>query len=434
MEPITIGLIGIGILFIILMLRMPIGFGMALVGFVGFWYLSNFDAALSLLKLVPFRTFSSYDLSVIPLFVLMGELCYFSGLSKNLYDTVHHWLGHLPGGLAMATVGACAGFAAISGSSMATAATMGTVALPEMKRYKYDDGLATGCVAAGGTIGILIPPSVIMIVYGVITEQSIGRLFLAGFIPGILQALLYMLVIFVICKRNPLAGPRGPQTSLREKLSSLKETWVVAFLFVLVIGGIYAGIFSPTEAAGVGAFGAFVFALARRRLTWGSLKESLSVTGKTTAMIFIVILGAMVLGYFLAKSRLPFDLASIIAALPISKNAILGLVLFIYLALGCIMDSMAIVLLITPIFFPLVNTLGFDPILFGILVTRVTEVGLITPPVGLNVYVIAGIARDVPMNTIFKGIGMFLIADIVHIILLASIPAITLFLPTLMRG
>ncbi|MBN1376505.1 MAG: TRAP transporter large permease subunit [Dehalococcoidia bacterium] len=433
MEPITIGFIGIIILFIVLMLRMPIGFGMALVGFVGFWYLSNFDAAVSMIKLVPFRTFSSYDLSVIPLFVLMGELCFFSGLSKALYDTVHNWLGHLPGGLAMATVGACAGFAAISGSSMATAATMGTVALPEMKRYKYDDGLATGCVAAGGTIGILIPPSVIMIVYGVITEQSIGKLFLAGFLPGILQAILYMAVIFIICKKNPLAGPRGPQTTFIEKIVSLKETWVVAFLFVLVIGGIYGGLFSPTEAAGVGAFGAFVFALARKRLTWKSLKESLSVTGKTTAMIFTVILGAMILGYFLAKSRLPFELASMIAALPISKNAILALVLFIYLALGCIMDSMAIVLLITPIFFPLIQQLGFDPILFGILVTRVTEVGLITPPVGLNVYVIAGIAKDVPMNTIFKGIGSFLIADIVHIALLASIPAITLFLPTLMR-
>lgn len=433
MTPLAVGFIGIGILFILLFSRMPIGFVMALVGFAGFAYLTGFDAALGILRIVPYRTFSDYGLSVIPLFILMGSFCFYAGLSKDLYDTVHKWIGQLRGGLAMATVGACAGFAAISGSSLATAATMGTVALPEMKRHKYDDRLATGAVAAGGTIGILIPPSVALILYGVITEQSIGKLFLAGFIPGILEAVFYIVTIYILCKRNPLMGPPGPRTSLVQKITSLKDTWIVLALFVLVIGGIYMGVFSPTEAAGVGAFGAFLFGLARRRLGWRAIKDSLMETGKTTAMVFIILLGAMILGYFLAVSRLPFEMATIIGGLEVNRYIILGIILIFYIVLGAVMDSLAMMLLTVPIFFPLVMALGFDPIWFGIIIVRTMEIGLITPPVGLNVYIIKGVAKDVPMQTIFRGIVPFLIADLFHVALLVAVPQLSLFLPGFMK-
>lgn len=433
MTSLTVGFIGIGVLFILLFSRMPIGFVMALVGFGGFAYLTGFDAALGILRIVPYRTFSDYGLSVIPLFILMGSFCFYAGLSKDLYDTVHKWIGQLRGGLAMATVGACAGFAAISGSSLATAATMGTVALPEMKRYKYDDRLATGAVAAGGTIGILIPPSIGLILYGVITEQSIGKLFLAGFIPGVLEAVFYMVTIYILCKRNPLMGPPGPGTSLMQKITSLKDTWIVLALFVLVIGGIYMGVFSPTEAAGVGAFGAFLFGLARRKLGWQAFKGSLAETGKTTAMVFIILLGAIILGYFLAVSRLPFELATIIGDLTVNRYVILGIILVFYILLGAVMDSLAMMLLTVPIFFPLVMALGFDPIWFGIIIVRTMEIGLITPPVGLNVYVIKGVAKDVPMQTIFRGIIPFLMADIAHVALLVAVPQISLFLPGFMK-
>jgi C4-dicarboxylate transporter DctM subunit len=431
-TPLEVGGIGVVVLLILLFSRMPIGFVMALVGFAGFAYLSGFEGGLGVLRTVVYSTFASYDLSVIPLFLLMGSFCYYAGLSKDLYEMVHSWLGRLRGGLAIATVGACAGFAAISGSSLATAATMGTVALPEMKRFHYDDRLATGAVAAGGTIGILIPPSVILILYGVITEQSIGKLFLAGFIPGVLEAVFYIVTIYILCWRNPAMGPPGPGTNLREKVRTLKNTWIVLALFVLVIGGIY-GIFSPTEAAGVGAFGAFIFGLARRRLGWNAFKESLVGTGKTTAMIFVIILGAMILGYFLAVSRIPFAVADRVGSMAVSRYIVLVIVLLVYLVLGCIMDSMAIMLLITPIFFPLITSLNFNPIWFGIMITRVTEIGLITPPVGLNVYVIRGVARDVPMQTIFRGIVPFLIADICEVILLIAFPQLSLFLPGFMK-
>lgn len=433
MTPLTIGIIGICVLVFFLFSRMSIGLAMGLVGFAGFAYLAGFRGGLGVLRTVVYSTFASYDLSVIPLFILMGSFCFYAGLSKDLYDAVHSWLGQLRGGLAMATVGACAGFAAICGSSLATAATMGTVALPEMKRYKYDPRLATGAVAAGGSIGILIPPSVILILYGIITEQSIGKLFLAGFIPGVLQALFYMVVIYILCKASPHLGPPGPRTSLLDKVAALKNSWIVLALFIVVIGGIYLGVFSPTEAAGVGAFGAFVFGLARRRLGWRLLKESLADTGKTTAMIFVIMLGAMILGYFLAISRLPFVLAHWVSALPLNRYVILMCILFVYLVLGCIMDSMAIMLLVTPIFFPIVTSLGFDAIWFGILVTRLTEMGLITPPVGLNVYVIHGVARGVPMQDIFRGIIPFLLSDVFHVALLISIPQLSLFLPSLMK-
>ncbi|MFC1860771.1 TRAP transporter large permease [Chloroflexota bacterium] len=433
MNPLIVGLIGFGILFVLMFIGMPIAIAMGLVGFAGFVYLRDFESGLGLLTQVPYSTFASHPLSVVPLFILMGAFCFHAGLSKDLYDTVHNWIGHFRGGLAMATVGACAGFAAVSGSSLATAATMGTVALPEMRRYKYDPALATGAVAAGGTIGILIPPSVILIIYGIITEQSIGRLFLAGFIPGVLEAVFYIITIYILCKHNPLLGPPGPTTSFKEKIFSLKNTWIVLLLFVVVLGGLYLGVFTPTEAGGVGAFGAFVFALARRKLNWQTFNESIREATKNTAMIFLILLGAMILGYFLAISRLPFELAGIISGLEVNKYIILGLILLVYLFLGCLMSAMAMILLTVPIFFPIVTAIGFDPIWFGIVIVRVVEIASITPPVGMNVFVIKGVAKDVSMYTIFRGIIPFFIADVCHVIMLITVPQVCLFLPGLMR-
>lgn len=433
MTPFVIGLIGIGILLLALFSGLSIGVCMMLIGFLGMGCISGWGPALGLLKTVPYSTITDYGLSVIPLFVLMGQFCFFAGMTKDLYETFHSWLGHMRGGLAMATVGACAGFAAVSGSAIATAATMATVTLPEMKRYKYDPALATGCVAAGGSIGIMIPPSVIFIVYGIITEQSIGKLFLAGFIPGVLEALFYMAVIYVLCKRNPVIGPPGPKTSFRHKIATLKNTWIVLVLFLVVIGGIYLGVFSPTEAAGVGAFGAFIFALCRRRLSLEAFKLSLVETVKTSAMIFVIIIGAMILGYFLAVTRIPFELAGFITGLQVNRYITLGLILLIYLFLGCIMDALAMILLTVPIFFPLVMALGFDPIWFGVIIIRVFEIGIITPPVGMNVFVIKGVAPDIPLDTIFKGIIPFLIADVCLVALLIAVPQLSLYLPSFMK-
>jgi tripartite ATP-independent transporter DctM subunit len=432
-TPTLTGFVGIGILLIILFSRMPIGFGMGLIGFLGFAYLVGFGPALGLLKTVPYSTFSSHSLSVIPLFILMGAFAFSAGLSRDLYQAAYKWLGHLRGGLAMATVGACACFAAISGSSMATAATMGTVALPEMKKYNYDPALATGAVAAGGSMGILIPPSVILIIYGIITEQSIGKLFLAGFIPGVMEAVFYMLVIAIMTRFKPQLGPRGPQTDIFEKLKALARTWEVLTLFIVVIGGIYVGIFTPTEAAGIGAFGAFIFAVGKKRLTWTAFKGSLSSSIRTSVMVFTIILGAMLLGYFLTVTRIPFDLAGYVSGLELNRYVILILILVTFIVLGCVIETMAIILLTVPIFFPLILQMGFDPIWFGILVVRATEIGLLTPPVGLNVFVIKGVAPDVPIGTIFRGILPFLIADLCHVAVLIAFPQLTLFLPGMMR-
>jgi tripartite ATP-independent transporter DctM subunit len=432
MTPLTTGFIGIGILFIFLFLGMPIGIAMGMVGFAGFAFLRGLDSALGVLTTVPYRTFASYDFSVVPLFILMGAFCFHAGLSKDLYNTVYRWLGHFRGGLALATVGACAGFAAVSGSSTATAATMGVVALPEMKRYGYDPALATGSVAAGGTIGILIPPSVGLIVYGIIAEQSIGRLFLAGFIPGVLEAVFYLITIFIICKLNPRLGPPASISSWRERIVSLKNTWIILLLFILVLGGIYFGIFTPTEAAGVGAFGAFLSALLRGKLNRQAFRDSLFETLRNTAMILIIVLGALILGYFLAISRVPFTIADTIVGLEINRYIMLIFILVFLLFLGTVIDAPAMILLITPIFYPVAEKLGFDPIWFGIIIVRMCEMALITPPVGLNVFVIKGVAPDVPMYTIFRGIVPFLMADVCHIALLIAVPQLSLFLPSLM--
>ncbi len=436
MEPVIIGYIGIGVLILLLFSGLHIGITMGLIGFAGLAYLVGWEGALGILTTVPYSSWSSFDLSVVPLFILMGEFCFRGNLSKDLFASAYKFLGSLKGGLAMATIGACGAFAAVSGSSVATAATMATVVLPEMKKYRYNDGLATGTLAAGGTLGILIPPSIYLIIYGMLTEQSIGKLFLAGIIPGIFQALLFIAVIGFICYRNPSIGPAGPRASWKDKITSLKGVWIVVLLFLLVIGGINLGWFSPTEGAGIGAAGAFLFALARRRMGKTQIKDSLVETIKTSGMIFFILLGAMILGYFFAVTRLPNEISTAVASLNVSPYLIWFIIVLIYLFLGCVMDSMAMILLTVPILYPVMcgpSGLGFDPIWFGIMIVIIIEMGLITPPVGINVFVIKGMAPTVPTTTIFRGILPFVLMMIIEIVILTAIPGIVTWLPDLLR-
>jgi tripartite ATP-independent transporter DctM subunit len=426
------GIIGIVLLILLLFSSMPIGPVMGLIGFVGFSYLVNPDASLAILGTSPYRTASSHAMSTIPLFVLMGLLCFHAELSKDIYTTIRNWVGRLPGGLAMSTVGGCAGFAAVSGSSMATAITMGTIALPEMRRYKYDDGLACGCVAAGGSIGILIPPSIAFIIYAGLTEESIGKLFMAGFIPGVMEAVFYMLTIYIMCKIKPELGPPGPSSTLREKILSLKDTWGILVLFFLVMGGIYGGIFTPTEAAGVGAIGALLLGFLKRKLSREKILNALADSTRNTAMLLLMLIGADIFSYFLTMTQIPFMLSDFVVSLPVPAAVTLWAILFVYIVLGCIMPIIPAIVLTIPIFLPVVTGLGYDPIWFGVIVVTMAEMGQITPPVGINVFALAGVAKEVPLGTIFKGIFPFLIADIIRIALVFFIPGLALWLPSLM--
>lgn len=434
MSPTVIGLAGTGVLVIMLFLGVPIGPAMAVVGFAGFAYMNGFKGALGVLSAAPFSTFSSYALSVIPLFVIMGIFAFKAGISRDLYVAAYKWLARLPGGLAVATIGGCAGFSAVCGSSVATSATLTVVALPEMKKFKYDSSLATGSLAAGGTLGILIPPSICFVVYGVIAEVSIGRLFVAGILPGILETLVYMATIYILCRNNPLLGPPGPGTSWKDKFSSLPGILPALLLFVLVIGGIYGGIFTPNEAAGVGAFGALLLVVIKRKFTLGNLTESLLSAGQTTAMLMFIVLGGMIFGYFLTVTRIPQEVAAWAGGLPANRYIILSVILLLFLFLGCIMDNLTMIILVIPVIFPVITTLGFDGVWFGVVMVIMSEMGLITPPVGLNVFVLSGMASDVPMFTVFKGIMPFLIADFVLVVILVAFPEISLLLPNLMKG
>jgi len=434
MSPLTIGIIGIAFLFLLFATGMPIAFVMTLIGWLGYIYLGSVDGGMHILGISFYAGGTSYTLSVIPLFVLMGQFASHAGLSREIYDAVQRWIGHKRGGLAMATVGACAGFAAISGSSVATAATMGTVALPEMKKYGYGTALATGTVAAGGTLGILIPPSATFVFYAILTEQSVGKLFIAGILPGILLALLFMLAINIQVRLYPKIAPRSQAAALREKISALKGVWGMLALFVLVMGGIYIGVFTPTEAAGVGAFGAFVFSIYKRNMTWKHFVDSLRMTGQNTGMIFIIVIGAYVFGYFLAVTRIPFELAEYMAGLKLSPYIILAGVVLIYTVLGMFLDGWAIMVLTIPIIHPMMVDLGFDPIWFGVMVVIMLEMALITPPVGVNVFVIKGVSKDVPMYTIFRGIWPFWVAMLISLVILTIFPEIALYLPNTMKG
>ena len=429
----TIGIIGIIILLVLLYSKMPVGFAMGFLGLIGFSYVVNFDAGLNLLVRDVWDVFSSYNLTVIPLFVFMGQIAFHAGISRRLYDSAYVLLGHRRGGLAMTTVGACAAFSAICGSTNATAATMATVALPEMKRYGYDMGLATGTVAAAGSLGILIPPSVIFIVYGILTEQSIGKLFAAGILPGILLSFLFLLTIHLRVMINPSLAPPGPKSNIREKFRSFAGILETLMLFALVMGGIFFGLFTPTEAAAIGAFMTIFIAIIRGQLHWKGFIQSLADTTKISCMIMVIVTGAVIFGHFMAITRIPYILADYVSSLPLPPHAIIGVIILVYLIGGCFMDALAMIMLTIPIFFPVVQTLGFDPIWFGVVIVLITEMGVITPPVGINVYVVYGVARDVPLEKIFRGVFPMLISLIVCNLLLILFPQIALWLPSLMR-
>ncbi len=433
MSDLAIGGIGMGILFLLIFLKIPLAISMALVGIGGIVYFTGWNAGTSVLSMVPFTTISSYSIASLPLYVAMGALCFHGGVGEDLYYSINKLLGRFRGGLAIATVGACAASATVSASSLATTATLGKIAYPEMRRYNYAPDLATGCIAAGGTMGILIPPSGIMIIYGVMVEASIGKLFMAGIIPGIIEALLYIAVIFVICRLNPMAGPVAPSVSFKEQLISLKSLWSVAVLFALIMGGIYFGLFSPTEGAGIGACGALLIIIIKRRFSWSGIKASLIEVGSVTAMVMVVMIGANILISFLAMSRLPTELALIISGFQISPYLIMAGIMLVYIFLGIVMDDLSMVLLSVPVFAPLVSALGFDLIWFGVMVVIAVEMGAITPPIAVNVFVMKTIAKDVPQNTIYKGIMPFFIADAVLIALLIASPQIVMFLPNAMR-
>jgi tripartite ATP-independent transporter DctM subunit len=432
MDPTLLSLLVFGLLFLLLAAGMPIGFAMGLSAFLGTLMLINVSAALALLGQTAYETALTYNLSVIPTFVLMGYIAGEAGLSESLYRACNTLLGHLRGGLALATIGACGGFAAICGSSLATAATMAQIALPEMRRYQYHDRLATGALAAGGTIGILIPPSNIMVIYGLLTETSISALFLAGMLPGILTVLGFMLTISIMTRIDPKLGPPAKRSSAPERLAAVRDIWGPAALFLLVIGGLYFGIFSPTEAASVGALGALVLGLLNRRPLRQLLAKPLIDTVKTTAMIFTVLIGAIMFNNFLILASIPTLISDWISGLPLGKLAILMVILAMYLVLGCLLDSLAMILLTIPIVFPIVKALGYDPVWFGIIIVMVVELGLITPPIGMNVFVIRGIARDVPLETIFSGVMPFIVAQVLLIMVLIVFPQIALWLPSTM--
>ena len=436
MNPTLIGIIGIVVMVLVFMSRMPVAYVMAMIGYLGFSIMISGQGGLNLLSRNIYDVFASYGLTTIPLFILMGQLAFNSGISRRLYDTGYKYLGSTRGGLAMATVSACTAFGAVCGSSPATAATMATVGLPEMKRYNYADELATGSVASGGGLGMIMPPSVVLIVYGILTEQSIGALFVAGIFPAILVTILFIISIYIRCTYAPEQGPRGESFSWKTRIKSLFGMGETLIVFILVMGGLFKGVFTPTEAAAVGSFGVLVVSLIRRNLTWEGFVNSLYETLGTSCMVMMLIAGAVVFGKFLAVTRIPFDIATWVGGFDLPRYMIMAIIIGIYFIGGCFMDALAFVTLTVPIFFPVVMALGYDPIWFGIIIVMVTEMGVITPPVGINVYVVFGVARrvigEIPLESIFKGILPFLLAVIVGVIILMIFPEIILFLPNLM--
>ena len=435
MTPINVGLISIVFVFIFLFLRMPVAYVMLVVGMAGFAYMTSPAAMFSLSSQTIFFTFSSYSLIVIPLFVWMGYIAYYSGLSSKIYDATYKVMGSMKAGLALASIGACAAFGAICGSTTATAATMSAVALPEMKRYNYDRSLATATIAAAAILGVMIPPSIIFILYGIATGESINRLFAAGIVPGLLLMGLFMLVTYLLAMRNPALAPAGPAVAWKDKIIAILGGGVeVIIIFAAVMGGLFFGIFTPTESGAMGAFATLLVALVRRQLSWRGFVNSLNDAVRISAMIMFLVAAAAIYGRFLAVTGLPGGLAAWAVELPLPPVAILVVVLIIYLILGCFIDALALILLTVPIFYPVMMELGFDPIWFGVIVVLALGMGVLTPPVGANVYVVAGVDRETPVMTIFKGIWPFLLAIFVCIAILTIFPQIATFLPDLFFG
>ncbi|WP_421709448.1 TRAP transporter large permease [Algihabitans sp.] len=428
----TEAVVGFLLVFLLLFFGTPVAFGMIIVGVLGFAWVVGWFPGLAMLGQIAYETSLSASLSVLPLFILMGNFVSRAGLSRELYDCANAFIGHRRGGLAMATVLACGGFAAVSGSSMATSATMAQVSVPEMRKHGYADSLAAGSIAAGGTLGILIPPSVILVLYGIVTGTDIGSLFIAGIVPGVIGLLLYLAAVRTVTWFNPEMGPPGPRVDWPQRLRALSRIWGILVLFLLIMGGMYLGVFTPTEAAGIGAGGAFLFVLARRAMTWRLLLDTLIQTARTTSMMFILLIGAIVFSNFINVAGLPRELSAWVQSFEASPMLVMLCILAIYLVLGCLLESLSMMLLTVPIFFPIVQSLGFDPIWFGIIVVVVIEISLITPPIGLNVFVMKVALPDVPTTTIFRGVGVFILADILRLVLLLLVPALVLFAPNLM--
>ncbi|MEW5914535.1 MAG: TRAP transporter large permease [Thermodesulfobacteriota bacterium] len=436
MDSWVVGVIGIAVILVLIALRVHVAFALNIVGLLGYWHIMGWQATSGLLGLEPFSFIANFLLTTIPLFLLMGYLAHHAGLTKDVYKTARYWLSRIPGGLAIASVAGCAAFAAASGSSLATAAMMGKVSIPEMIEQKYDKGLAAGCVAAAGTIGSLIPPSILLILYGAMTETSVGRLLIAGFIPGILSALVYAVMIFVRASANKkLCPPINDQITWKQRLVSLKGTWGIMTLFVLVIGGIYFGWFTPTEAGGVGACGAFVLAVITGKLKWQDFKSSLGDTVRSTSQIFVIALGAVFFTKFIGVSDLPNVICEQILELKVHPLLIVAGISVVYIFLGMFLDSIGVMLLTLPVVFPVIDKLGFSPVWFGIIMIKYLEIGLLTPPVGLNVYVIKGVVGEtISLEKIFKGVTWFVVVDFITLAVLILFPSISLFLPDTMMG
>lgn len=430
----AVGVTGIVVLLLVLFfLGMPVGMAMGIVGFCGFCYVVSIKAGLNMVGAVLWTTFSKYGLTVIPLFILMGQIAFYSGVNEKLYRAAYKWVGHIRGGIAMATVVACAAFSAICGSNAATAATMTTVALPEMTKYRYNPKLSTGAVACGSTLGVVIPPSVVLIVLGLSTEQSIARLFYGGIGAGLVLALLLVLSVYAICRLHPSWGPVGPQTGLKEKLTALSGAFEMISLFLLVMLGLYFGYFTPTEAGAAGSFLAAVISAIQGRLTWSRFFASVGDTLRISCMVITIVAGAMIFGRFLAVTRIPFDIAEWVVGLPVPDLVIMSIIFAIYVVGGAVMDALALLLITIPIFFPVAMQLGYDPLWFAVTITVITTLGAVTPPVGATTYVVGGMANDVALEDVFKGVAYFLPAYLVCVVILMLFPGVVTFLPELIR-
>jgi C4-dicarboxylate transporter DctM subunit len=421
-------------LFALMLLRVPVGMAMGLVGVTGFGYLTGFAPAMKLVSQTTMRTVTDYAFGVIPMFLLMGAFVSVSGISRELFRAANTFVGHWRGGLGIATIAACGGFAAISGSSVATAATFSAVAYPEMRRFKYPQSFATGVIAVGGTLGAMLPPSTVLAVYGIITQQDIGKLFIAGILPGLLAMVMHMVTILIIGYSRPGFLPAGPRSSWRERAKALGDVWSPLLLFLFVIGGLYGGFFIPTEAGAVGAVGAFAIGVLRGKLSGAGVLQALLQATRTAAAVFTVLIGALCFGYFLTITQTPQHVTQFLSGLGVGPYGVLALILLMYLALGCLMDAMAMIILTVPIVFPVVTALGFDPIWFGVVIVVTVELGLIHPPVGMNVFVIKSVIKDVSMATIFAGVLPFVATDLIRLAILVAFPALATWLPQRMIG
>ena len=432
LSPDAVAVIGFLVLFGLMLLRVPVGMAMGLVGVTGYAYIAGLGPALKLIGQSSMRTVTDYTFGVIPMFMLMGAFVSVSGVSKELFRAANAFIGHLRGGLGVATVLACGGFAAICGSSVATAATFSSVAYPEMRRFGYPQSFSTGVIAAGGTLGAMLPPSTVLAVYAILTQQDIGKLFMAGIVPGLLAMLLYVITIMIIVRVRPDWLPRGEQKSWGDRLRGLKDVWAPLVLFMFVIGGLYGGFFTPTEAGGVGASGAFLLGVLRGKLDKAGVREALLSATRTAAAVFTVLIGALLFGYFLTITQVPQKLTEMLTGMGVGRYGVLAMIMVMYLVLGCLMDAMAMIILTVPIIYPVITQLGFDPIWFGVIIVMTVELGLIHPPVGMNVFVIKSVVKDVSFTTIFKGVIPFVVTDLLRLVILISFPVIALWLPARM--